>query len=712
MIDLEQVHLWWRLFHYNDSPVEVRMIKSDKLNASGYYKNLNNVIRDIELYDQRDGWQIYFVLNEIDDACYNRQQCEHVIERPTATTIDDNITARRWVFIDLDPKRPKEVSSSNEQLDTARKKANQIYKFLKQQGFENMVAACSGNGWHLQIPCSLSNTPENKELVSRFLESLQMLFEDELIEIDQKPKNASRLCKLYGTTAKKGMSTAERPHRLSKIVRYPEEVIPNKREYFEKVANLYQKEVPQPSKENNWGREKFDVENFLNKHGLKYKKKEVAEGTRYILDECPFHNEHKSPDSMVFQHRNGAISFFCFHNSCNSFTWRDLRLMYEPDAYDKKDYREYQHKRNYYDKYAPIPTEIKAENADDGKKWLSLDEIETIRDEDLVAIPSGIYQLDKRIKGFILGEVTLLSGINASGKSSLLNTFVLSAVNKGFKSAIWSGEMPANRLKGWICQTAAGKSNVEKVAGSEYAYETKQKYIPPIVSWLKDKLFIYNNNYGSNSQQLLSDINEIVEQKKVQFVILDNLMSMSLDEIAGDKNEKQKQLILALSDLAKKKNIHVLIVAHPRKEANFTLLRKESISGTSDLTNVVQNLLLIHRVGKDFQKRATEFWGSEKVNELMEFSNVVEIAKNRTYGFVDITIGLYYEEQTRRFKNSISEYVHYGWEPDNGFETYTLPTPKPTAIPPNTNFDNQTNTIPIEDENYWAQYKHDETTPF
>ena len=46
----------------------------------------------------------------------------------------------------------------------------------------------------------------------------------------------------------------------------------------------------------------------------------------------------------------------------------------------------------------------------------------------------------------------------------------------------------------------------------------------------------------------------------------------------------------------------------------------------------------------------------------MEYSNVVEWCKNRTYGVVDYLVGLYYEVETKRFKNSIAEHIVYGWE--------------------------------------------------
>ena len=45
----------------------------------------------------------------------------------------------------------------------------------------------------------------------------------------------------------------------------------------------------------------------------------------------------------------------------------------------------------------------------------------------------------------------------------------------------------------------------------------------------------------------------------------------------------------------------------------------------------------------------------------MEYSNVVEICKNRSYGVVDYLVGMYYETETKRFKNSIAEHVVYGW---------------------------------------------------
>ena len=182
-----------------------------------------------------------------------------------------------------------------------------------------------------------------------------------------------------------------------------------------------------------------------------------------------------------------------------------------------------------------------------------------------------------------------------------------------------------------------------------------------INKWMEGKFWLRNNDYGSGFAQLLSDIKEIVEENGVQLVLLDNLMAMDLADEDGSENEKQTHLIKSLSKYAKSANIHVILVCHPRKEQSFQLLRKESIAGTANLTNLCDNLLISHRVGNDFEKRAKDFFGEAQVESMMKYDLVLEVAKNRSLGVVDQVIGLYYETETRRIKNDPAENIVYGW---------------------------------------------------
>lgn len=706
MIDREQLYQWWKIFHDEGDLHEIRIHGIGSFNASGYFRDIDSIVNAIQKYDAQENAQIYFVLNKIDDDCYKRAQKDKIVNYVKPTTSDADIVGRKWILIDFDPKRKTGTSSSKEELLKARDVVRRTYDFLIDQGINPPVVAMSGNGYHLLVRVQLANSDENQTLVARFLKAISMMFQTEDIDIDLKVYNAARICKLYGTWAKKGANTEERPWRMAKLIKVPEEIVPNKRDYIEKIANLYKEEKPQPTRENNYGQGQIDVEAFLSKHGLEYRKTRTSSGTRYILKECPFGgSEHSDPDSMVFQYDNGAVEFFCFHNSCEQYHWRDLRLKYEPDAYDKKDYNEFKYKQRYYEKYrpAPEPVEIKAETDELGKKWLTARDIKIVRDSDRFSIKTGIYALDKAIGGLFEEQTTVLSGINASGKTAILNQLLLNAVQRDIPSALWSGELPAKRIKAWLCQTAAGKNNVVKVEGRDNAYEAIDSVIPKIENWLDERLIIYNNNYGNNCEQILADVEEAIVKYKLKFIVLDNLMALSLDYLVGTMNEKQKALMLKLDEIAKKYHVHILIIAHPRKEANFQLLRKESISGTSDLTNICWNLLLLHRINDDFEKRATEFWGKDKTSRIIfeGYNNIIEVAKNRDYGVENFIVGLYYEPETKRFKNSRAENMHYDWE--EGIEEYhKLPDAPPAPMMPNTNFDNQGPTDPYEE-----QFKHD-----
>lgn len=202
--------------------IEVRII-GDRT-WSGYFRNIDNLIEAIEPYNDEN---IYFTLNEITEACYSRDQCEKIVKSGsrTKTTSDGDIQGRDYILIDIDPKRSSGVSATNEEIANARIVGNNVYKFLRDQGFTKPICAFSGNGLHLLYKVDLANNAENTELVKKFLQTLDMLFSDENVDIDTSVYNAARITKLYGTFSRKGANTEDRPHRISKIISAPDKIV-------------------------------------------------------------------------------------------------------------------------------------------------------------------------------------------------------------------------------------------------------------------------------------------------------------------------------------------------------------------------------------------------------------------------------------------------------------------------------------------------------
>lgn len=656
-LDEQQIFQWFDIMKNNNELVEIRLIGTNKT-GSGYFTDARTLIEAVKPYT--DSYNLYFTLNSINPACYSREQKDKIVLRPKNTTQDSEILCRNYVLIDLDPKRPSGVCSTKEEAMKAHQKGKEVYKFLMDNGFYEPILVFSSSGVHIYLRCALLNNDENTKLIKRFLQALGMLFSDEYVDCDLAVFNAARISRLPGSYSCKGATNdVNRPQRKCRFLSIPEEVKVNEKEYFEKIANLYPEEV-RPTRENNYSVEKFDLESFIEKHGIKVTKVEnVAGGKKYVLEHCIFNDSHRGKDAVIFQRDTGEIAYHCFHASCSQYTWRDVRLMYEPDAYSKRDRGAFQFKQRQYGSGQEKFFEVVKESDEKGKKWLSMGDIKRVDISELLSIPTGYGELDKKIVGLFAGELTILSGLNASGKTSWLDCLALNAVQRGFKVGVWSGEMQDWRFQSWVTQIAAGKNYTKRKQGYDNLYYVNQQHCDKINEWLREKLFLYNNAYGQNWVQLFSDIKELVEENGVQLILIDNLSALNIESYDGEKYARQTKFILELKEYAKEKNIHILLVCHPRKENFF--LRKESISGTADLTNIADNVFLLHRVGKDFETRAGEFLGKDKVEGYMQYGNVLEVCKNRQFGVVDHLVGMYYEPESRRLKNEIAEHIIYGW---------------------------------------------------
>jgi len=64
----------------------------------------------------------------------------------------------------------------------------------------------------------MPNDRDSEADVRGLLKSLAYQFDTDLVKVDQKTSNASRITKVPGTWARKGSNTTERPHRRAKVL--------------------------------------------------------------------------------------------------------------------------------------------------------------------------------------------------------------------------------------------------------------------------------------------------------------------------------------------------------------------------------------------------------------------------------------------------------------------------------------------------------------
>ena len=338
-----------QLLHNNGELFEIRLINGN-YNASGYFTSADTAIKALQNFHPE--WNartptaraanIFITLNPIDIACYSRKQHDCFIENAQPTTKDNEITALHWLLIDLDSKRMSGVSSSKEELELAKKKAKTIHDFLSDRGLKEPIRAMSGNGVHLVYRFDVSNTPENVSVFEKTLKILSEKFSDEEVEVDTTVFNPARICKLWGTIAQKGATTPERPHRKAYIEpSVPFSIDINDFTLLQALVSEFEEKKPSAPTQNPIPKEKtekFDLQQFIFDHNIPVKSiDQTPNGTvKYILEHCLFDESHKGKDAAIFQKPDGTLGYKCFHNSCSDKHWKDVRLLFEPDAYDKK----------------------------------------------------------------------------------------------------------------------------------------------------------------------------------------------------------------------------------------------------------------------------------------------------------------------------------------------------------------------------------------
>jgi len=99
------------------------------------------------------------------------------------------------------------------------------------------------------------------------------------------------------------------------------------KEAIERAAEMLKKD--EPLKGNTYStaadQGRFDVGAYLQHYGIPFRLKNNGGGTLYLLDHCLFDPSHVRNESSIIQTAEGMLLYQCFHDSCQSRTWKEAR---------------------------------------------------------------------------------------------------------------------------------------------------------------------------------------------------------------------------------------------------------------------------------------------------------------------------------------------------------------------------------------------------
>jgi twinkle protein len=246
----------------------------------------------------------------------------------------------------------------------------------------------------------------------------------------------------------------------------------------------------------------------------------------------------------------------------------------------------------------------------------------------LFGIKTPWTKLDSILKGWRDSELTVWSGRNGSGKSTILNQVFIDLGTKGVKSCIYSGEMPPERYLRWAIIQYLENDKPNR-------YE-----IDEALRWMSEKIYILNLTQGIEPDKLISDFEYTAKRYGVKHFFIDSLMKITFED--HDEYKQQKEFVSRLCGFSQKYGVHVHLVAHPRKtEKDDDITGKVDIMGSGHITNLCHNVIVLYRTSE------------EKKESIAKKGNVpadmrMFIKKNREFG-IEGSINMKFNEETKRF---------------------------------------------------------------
>lgn len=196
------------------------------------------------------------------------------------------------------------------------------------------------------------------------------------------------------------------------------------------------------------------------------------------------------------------------------------------------------------------------------------------------------------------GELTLWTGRNGHGKSAFLSQSLITIMSgcsmtrydgsggevdiAGQRVCVFSGELPGQRQ---------AKRMIHQIGGVKHPSEG---LIHHVFDWLDDKMWVFDMVGTANVDRLVEVFTYAYRRYGMTQFVIDSLMTTDVPVDGPKALSEQKKFMQKISTFAKQYQVHVHLVAHPRKsEHDWDQAGKSDVGGSGDLTNMAENVVSV-----------------------------------------------------------------------------------------------------------------------
>jgi hypothetical protein len=204
--------------------VELRAQRSGDM-PSGRFNDLTRLAYSaIEMQSKHGATGCYFTVCplKLDSRIVERHGLTNTLLEGVAWGAGNNdIACRTALLLDVDSARPSGVCSTEAEKAQARKVLDNALAYLRSKGWPEPIIVDSGNGYHAYY--RIARLAAKMPAWEYVLGLLGALHNTPYASIDTAVANPGRIVRLPGSMNMKGEDTPDRPHRLVRVLSYPEQ---------------------------------------------------------------------------------------------------------------------------------------------------------------------------------------------------------------------------------------------------------------------------------------------------------------------------------------------------------------------------------------------------------------------------------------------------------------------------------------------------------
>ena len=239
---------------------------------------------------------------------------------------------------------------------------------------------------------------------------------------------------------------------------------------------------------------------------------------------------------------------------------------------------------------------------------------------------SKIEPLDRALKGFRFGEITLWSGENSSGKTTIVSQLMLQTIQQDINVCVFSGEITSKKYKNWLYLQAIGRRGIsmikDKYLDNVFNATTLATDRQKVNDWIAGRYIWFNHTKSMFIEDVIPAFQYANKRYNCKVFLIDNLMMLYSRENHDNVFVMKSEIVGKLIEFCHEFDCHVHLVAHPKKtEGKAT---KKDVAGSFEITNRVDNVIMCHREenGAILQVLKNRFYGEQDIDIPLDFCNV------------------------------------------------------------------------------------------